>query len=73
MTEFNTGFEVFRSNKSTLKFSGSNFIRPVTLLSVLVFQGERGSIVNGIAGEWGGIVEIREMGGSGISFLENYP
>ena len=34
--------------------------RSVTLLSVLVFQGEGGSIANGIAG--GGIVEIRERG-----------
>ena len=34
--------------------------RPVTLLSVLVFQGEGGSITNGIAG--GGTAEIRERG-----------
>ena len=34
--------------------------RPVTLLSVLVFQGAGVSIANGIAG--GGIAEIRERG-----------
>ena len=46
---------------------GASF-RPVTLLSVLVFQGEGGSIVNGIAGGGGGIVEIRETGVGDFSF-----
>ena len=49
----------------------STFNRPVTLLSVLVLQGEGGSIANGIAG--GGEVLQKKFGkgGSGISFLEN--
>ena len=42
--------------------------RPVTLLSVLVLQGEGGSIANGITGGGGGIAEIRERGVGGFIF-----
>ena len=44
--------------------------RPVTLLSVLVFQGEGVVLQTVLQGEGGGIAEIRERG-SGISFFEN--
>ena len=40
--------------------------RPVTLLSVLVFQGEGGSIVNGIAG--GRYCRNSGKGGRGFHF-----
>ena len=41
---------------------------PVTLLSVLVFQGEGGSIVNGIAGGGGRYCRNSGKGGRGFHF-----
>ena len=52
--------------------NGCGFInRPVTLLSVLVFQGEWGSIANGIGGG-GGIANLK-IGEGGIAFDTKIP
>ena len=53
-------------------------VRPVTVMSAVVLQGEGGSIANDIAGGGRGIIYMHivvivgEMG-SCISFWENYP